>query len=54
MSFALGIIIGGLAGYHGGWFDLAVQRIIEVLQSIPSIPLWMALAAIMRCPGVRS
>ena len=47
VSFALGIIIGGLAGYHGGWFDLAVQRVIEVLQSIPSIPLWMALAAIM-------
>lgn len=46
-SFVLGIVIGGLAGYHGGIFDLVVQRIIEVLQSIPSIPLWMALAAIM-------
>ncbi|GAB1584637.1 ABC transporter permease [Phyllobacterium phragmitis] len=46
-SFLLGIIIGGLAGYHGGIFDLVVQRVIEVLQSIPSIPLWMALAAIM-------
>ena len=46
-SFVLGIIIGGLAGYHGGVFDLIVQRVIEVLQSIPSIPLWMALAAIM-------
>ena len=47
MSFVLGITIGGLAGYHGGVFDLITQRIIEVLQSIPSIPLWMALAAIM-------
>ncbi|AOF93478.1 ABC transporter permease [Sinorhizobium sp. RAC02] len=47
MSFVLGIVIGGLAGYHGGWFDLVVQRVIEVLQSIPSIPLWMALAAII-------
>ncbi|MGC4025845.1 MAG: ABC transporter permease [Mesorhizobium sp.] len=46
-SFVLGIVIGGLAGYKGGVFDLIVQRIIEVLQSIPSIPLWMALAAIM-------
>jgi len=46
-SFILGIVIGGLAGYHGGIFDLIVQRIIEVLQSLPSIPLWMALAAIM-------
>ncbi|MDR6757165.1 peptide/nickel transport system permease protein [Mycoplana sp. BE70] len=47
ISFTLGIVIGGLAGYHGGYLDLFVQRIIEVLQSIPSIPLWMALAAIM-------
>jgi len=46
-SFILGIVIGGLAGYHGGVIDLVVQRIIEVLQSIPSIPLWMALGAIM-------
>lgn len=47
MSFVLGIVIGGLAGYHGGWFDALTQRVIEVLQSIPSIPLWMALAAII-------
>ncbi len=47
ISFILGIVIGGLAGYHGGLFDLLVQRIIEVLQSLPSLPLWMALAAIM-------
>lgn len=47
MSFVLGIVIGGLAGYHGGWFDTLTQRMIEVLQSIPSIPLWMALAAII-------
>ncbi|MCG8404109.1 MAG: ABC transporter permease, partial [Phycisphaerales bacterium] len=47
VSFVLGITIGGLAGYYGGWVDVVVQRIIEVLQSIPSIPLWMALAAIL-------
>lgn len=47
ISFTLGIIIGGLAGYYGGWVDMVVQRIIEVIQSIPSIPLWLALAAIM-------
>ncbi|MFO1175197.1 MAG: ABC transporter permease [Paracoccaceae bacterium] len=47
ISFVLGIVIGGLAGYHGGIVDLVVQRVIEVLQSIPSIPLWLALAAIM-------
>ena len=43
----LGIVIGGIAGYYGGWFDLIVQRVIEVLQSLPQLPLWMALAAIM-------
>jgi peptide/nickel transport system permease protein len=47
ISFILGIIIGGLAGYYGGIVDMVVQRIIEVLQSIPHIPLWLALAAIM-------
>ena len=46
-SFILGIVIGGIAGYWGGWFDTVTQRIIEVLQSIPSIPLWLALAAVM-------
>jgi peptide/nickel transport system permease protein len=47
VSFVLGIVIGGFAGYHGGVFDHVVQRLIEVLQSIPSIPLWLSLAAIM-------
>lgn len=47
ISFALGIVIGGLAGYYGGWVDLVVQRLIEVIQSLPTIPLWLALAAIM-------
>jgi len=47
LSFFLGVIIGGLAGYRGGIFDMIVQRVTEVLQSIPSIPLWMALATII-------
>ncbi|MCJ8142515.1 ABC transporter permease [Ancylobacter sp. A5.8] len=47
VSFALGIIIGGLAGYYGGLFDLVVQRVIEVVQSLPHIPLWLALSAVM-------
>mgnify|MGYP002713113181 FL=1 len=47
ISFALGIFFGGIAGYFGGWVDMVVQRLIEVLQSLPSIPLWLALAAIM-------
>jgi peptide/nickel transport system permease protein len=45
LTFVLGILIGGLAGYAGGTVDLAVQRFIEVLQSIPKLPLWMGLSA---------
>lgn len=47
VSLVLGIIIGGIAGYYGGLFDILSQRLIEVIQSIPSIPLWLALAAIL-------
>ncbi|MGI9364333.1 MAG: ABC transporter permease [Rhizobiaceae bacterium] len=47
VSFILGIVIGGAAGYYGGWVDMIVQRVIEVLQSIPTIPLWLTLSAIM-------
>ncbi len=45
ISFLLGIILGGLAGYYGGWIDWLVQRTTEILRSIPHLPLWMALAA---------
>ena len=45
MSFILGISIGGVAGYYGGWVDNVVQRVIEILRSLPELPLWMALSA---------
>ena len=44
-SFVLGILLGGISGYFGGWIDNLIQRIIEVLSAIPSIPLWLALSA---------
>ena len=47
ISFCLGLVIGGLAGYYGGWFDLLSQRAIEIVHSIPHIPIWLALAAVM-------
>ena len=43
----MGIIIGGVAGYYGGWVDNLVQRAIEVVRSFPEIPLWLALSAIL-------
>ncbi|HRW61344.1 MAG TPA: ABC transporter permease [Defluviicoccus sp.] len=45
VSFILGISIGGAAGYLGGRVDSAVQRVIEILRSLPELPLWMALSA---------
>ena len=45
VSFVLGITIGGVAGYFGGWVDSVVQRVIEILKSLPELPLWMALSA---------
>ena len=45
ISFVLGCTLGGVSGYFGGTADMAIQRIIEFLSSIPQIPLWMALAA---------
>jgi len=45
ISFVLGLILGGISGFFGGVVDEVIQRIIEVLTTLPQIPLWMALAA---------
>jgi len=45
LSFILGCVAGGISGYFGGAADMIIQRVIEFLISIPTIPLWMALSA---------
>ncbi len=45
LSLFLGILLGGLSGFYGGVLDTVIQRMIEILRSIPTIPLWMGLAA---------
>ncbi len=45
ISFVFGMLIGGLAGYYGGWVDSITQRTIEIIRSFPELPLWMALSA---------
>jgi peptide/nickel transport system permease protein len=45
VSLAIGTVMGIVSGYFGGYVDLAVQRLIEILRAIPTIPLWMGLAA---------
>ncbi len=47
VSLVLGVILGGISGFYGGIADTVIQRIIEILRSIPTIPLWMGLAAAM-------
>ena len=45
LTVVLGLTIGSLAGYFGGWIDTVIQRMIEVVRSFPQVPLWMALSA---------
>jgi len=45
LSLFFGILLGGVSGYFGGWIDNVIQRLIEIIQSVPSIPLWIGLAA---------
>lgn len=47
ISFSIGILLGGISGYFGGWIDNLIQRITEVLLSIPRIPILMALSTVI-------
>ena len=47
ISFLLGVVVGGISGFYGGAVDTVIQRLIEILQSIPGLPLWIALGAIL-------
>lgn len=45
ISLFLGVLLGGLSGYNGGWIDSIIQRLIEFLRAMPTIPVWLALGA---------
>ena len=45
LSVILGVVLGGVSGYVGGKTDHVIQRLIELLQSVPTIPVWLALSA---------
>lgn len=53
ISLFLGVLLGGISGYFGGAIDFIIQRLIEVISSIPTIPLWLALSAAIP-PGTSS
>ena len=45
IAFVLALIIGGISGYYGGWIDSMLQMMTDAVRTIPTIPLFMALAA---------
>lgn len=45
LSTVIGVFLGGISGYFGGFTDMSIQRLVELLQSIPPIPIWLALSA---------
>ncbi len=47
VTFILGVSLGGLSGYLGGRIDNLIQRMIEIINAFPHLPLWLALAAVM-------
>ncbi|MCR6636370.1 ABC transporter permease [Devosia sp.] len=47
LSLIIGLILGGISGYRGGLIDRVIQRVIEFIRSVPTIPLWLGLAAAM-------
>lgn len=46
-SLIFGVLLGGISGYYGGVVDTVIQRIIEFLRSLPAIPLWLTLGAVL-------
>ena len=45
LSLLLGVLLGGISGFYGGTVDTIIQRVVEILRSVPTIPLWMGLTA---------
>jgi peptide/nickel transport system permease protein len=45
LSLVLGVVLGGISGYFGGKIDFSIQRVIEFVLSLPTIPIWLAMAA---------
>ncbi|GLQ12130.1 peptide ABC transporter permease [Devosia yakushimensis] len=47
LSLIIGLVLGGLSGYYGGTLDMVVQRVVELILSLPTIPIWLGLSAAM-------
>ena len=53
VAFLLGVVLGGISGFFGGSVDTAIQRAVEFFMSIPTLPLWLGLAAAVPLAGGR-
>ncbi|NKB26031.1 MAG: ABC transporter permease subunit [Rhodobacteraceae bacterium] len=53
IAFVLALIIGGVAGYYGGWIDSIIQMVTDAVRVVPVIPLFMAISAIIAAEGSR-
>lgn len=51
---ALGIIMGGISGYYGGWVDMAIMRLCDILMCLPTLPLMLIIGTVLESNGVRS
>ncbi len=47
VSLLIGLVIGGISGLVGGWIDVLIQRVMEIIQSVPDVPILLALAAVV-------
>ena len=47
MELILGVLLGGISGYYGGWVDNLIMRIVDVFNCIPSIPVMLILGSVM-------
>ena len=45
LALTIGIVLGGISGYYGGRIDFVIQRVIELVLSLPTIPIWLAASA---------
>ena len=52
LETVIGVILGGLAGYFGGWVDMLVMRVVDVISCIPSLPIMLILSATLNALGI--
>ncbi len=52
LETVIGVLLGGLAGYFGGWVDIIIMRIVDILSCIPTLPIMLILSATLTANGI--